>query len=80
MRYKTTQTAAAAAFAAELGRSWVKHLRHCPTCRDAKVRHAWHLLCDDGYVIFDDKRYADARVREERQADAAPIPGQEGMF
>lgn len=60
--------------------AWKQHLKHCPQCRDARSRETWHYLCDDGYAIWDDKRYAEAKLTEDRQADAQPIPGQGEMF
>jgi hypothetical protein len=66
--------------AADAGRSWDNHWRTCWQCRDARKRRAWEHLCDDGIVIWDDKRQADAVLLAERMADAEPVPGQGELF
>ena len=60
--------------------AWQGHLRNCSQCSTSQRRRAWEHLCDDGYAIWNDKRQADAALKRERQLDAEPIPGQEGLF
>jgi hypothetical protein len=60
--------------------AWLGHLRHCSQCSTSQRRRAWEHLCDEGFSIWDDKRCADFALERERQLDAEPIPGQEGLF
>lgn len=55
-------------------REWAEHKQGCPKCSRRQER------CGHGGSIWGQLAIARGNLKREREADKAPIPGQDGLF
>jgi hypothetical protein len=77
MSRETTEARHAASQAAG---KWTAHLSGCARCSTAARRGQWHELCQEGQPIRLAKNSADRALKENRELDRQPAPGQQAMF
>lgn len=71
------QTRAARVVSDQAHEAWSEHVRHCPWCAMPTFQRG---PCLRGVMLRDAATMAGRTVAEERELDAAPMPGEQPLF